>query len=189
MNIFTLVSRNFRRRPQTFRFPDRPHPAGEFRGLVRIDPDKCLTCGICDYVCVSGAITVVSRENDCAWSYDPGRCTFCGRCVDHCPGEALSHEEDRAPVYESQGALSQTTIVEYPACVECGRPALPFSERLLAIAHEEISDELRHRTRLCDRCRRRRSQAALRKGIDGYEGPAGPRPTAPDDPERSPDGR
>lgn len=169
MNIMTIVSRNLRRGPETLRFPDRHEPAPEYRGLVRMDPEKCLTCGICDHVCVSGAITVTSGEKECSWTYDPGRCTFCGRCVDHCPGEALTQEDDRAPVYAQTGALDKTVFVPYPACVECGRPALPFSERMLAVAYDEITQELRHRVRLCERCRRRRTQEALRKGFDGFD--------------------
>lgn len=177
MNIFAVISRNLRRSPQTLRFPDRPAPAPDFRGLVSIDTAACLSCGICDYVCVSGAITMVERDELAGdWTYDPGRCTFCGRCVDHCPGEALSHDGDRAANYKRPGALAHTATVAYPACPECGRPARPFSERLLAQAHEQISEELRTRSRLCDRCRRRRAQTVLKKGFGGVD-------------ERSDDGR
>ena len=93
-NIFTVVSRNFRRQAVTLRFPDRPAPDGEFRGSVGIDTAKCLTCGICDYVCVSGAISVEGGESGMDWRYEPGRCTFCGRCVDHCPGDRHKREPD-----------------------------------------------------------------------------------------------
>ncbi|HTX70170.1 MAG TPA: 4Fe-4S binding protein [Thermoleophilia bacterium] len=175
MNIWTIIGGNARKEAQTLRFPDRPRLAEHFRGLVRIDPGKCLTCGICDYVCVSGAITVTAHALDCEWKYDPGRCTFCGRCVDHCPGEALRHEQERAPAYARPGALDTEAHVAYPLCPECGRPSLPYDERLLARAHDEISEEMRERARLCDRCRMRRSQAALRlmtintdrKDVDG----------------------
>ncbi len=178
MNIIALISRNLRRRPQTLRFPDRPVPARGFRGLVAIDTGACLACGICDYVCVSGAITMLARDLGSDWTYDPGRCTFCGRCVDHCPGAALSHDADRAANYERPGALAHAATVVYPACPECGRPARPFSERLLAQGHEQISEELRERSRLCERCRRRRAQTVLKKGFGGAEGE-----------ERSDDGR
>ena len=163
-NIFTVVSRNFRRRAVTLRFPDRPVPDAEFRGSVGIDTAKCLTCGICDYVCVSGAIGVEAGESGMDWRYEPGRCTFCGRCVDHCPGDALAQEGDVVQVYARSGELSKHVKVDYPACPDCGRPARPFSERLLAKAYGEASDELRRRARLCQRCRLREAQRVLLKG-------------------------
>jgi formate hydrogenlyase subunit 6/NADH:ubiquinone oxidoreductase subunit I len=163
-NIFSVVSRNFRRRAVTLRFPDRPAPEGEFRGSVGIDTAKCLTCGICDYVCVSGAISVEAGESGMDWRYEPGRCTFCGRCVDHCPGDALAQEGDVVPPYARSGELSKHVKVDYPACPDCGRPARPFSERLLAKAYGEASDELRRRAQLCQRCRLREAQRVLLKG-------------------------
>ena len=86
-------------------------------------------------------------------------------------------EEDRAPTYTQSGALVQEEQIAYPACPECGLPARPYGERLLKMAHDDISREFRERIRLCERCRRRRSQAVLKKGFSGA-----------DDAERNADG-
>ena len=165
MNIVTVISRNLRRRPLTLRLPARHVPAAGFRGLVRNDAAKCLGCGTCDYVCVSGAIMVADHGEGCDWEYDPGRCTFCGRCVDCCPGDSLRQDEDRAPVYATAGALRDLVRVTYPACPRCGRPARPLGEVLRARAFDELSDELARRVLLCERCRLRHAQTVLKAGV------------------------
>lgn len=167
MSIWKLVGGNLRHGPKTLRFPQQPQPAAGFRGVVRMDPTRCLTCGICDHVCVSGAVHITSRDDDCLWSYDPGRCTFCGRCVDHCPGTALRHSDEEVPAYSQRRSLEHVVVVAYPRCVVCGQPAMPLPERLLLETQGLVCEELRQRSRLCDRCRRRRSQAALKTGLDG----------------------
>jgi len=164
MNIFNLISENYRRGPVTLPFPERHEPQTAYRGPVVMETDKCLACGICDYVCVSGAISVKAFDDHFEWTYDLGRCTFCGRCVDHCPGDALTQECDHSPSYAVSGDLRLTETVMYPACPECGRPALPFNEHMLPVAFSEVTEQLRERIHLCDRCRLKLTQRELRKG-------------------------
>lgn len=161
-NILTLLADNLRRPTVTLRFPDRPKPAASYRGMVRMDPEKCLACGICEYVCVSASITVDRHETSCDWSYDPGRCTFCGRCVRYCPGGALTQGEERPPAYAATGQLDEVHKVDYPACESCGEPTIPFSEALLSVAFDTVTEELRHRTRLCEKCRTRAAQGVVK---------------------------
>lgn len=168
-NILTLMTSNIRKRPVTLRFPDRPKPSVRYRGAVQFDPAKCLTCGICEYVCVSAAITVDRNETDCEWSYDAGRCTFCGRCVRYCPGEALSQQEERPSAYEVSGGMEERHTVEYVACSSCGRPTMPFNETMLAQAFTAVTDEVRSRTRLCEKCRTRIAQDAVKQSFSSSD--------------------
>jgi hydrogenase-4 component H len=169
MNILSLIAANLRRGPATVRFPAEVAPPRDYRGPVQIETGRCVACGVCAYVCPSAAISVADRTDHCDWSYDPGRCTFCGRCADLCLGHALSMEERPAPAYATPGALAQTHTVPYPACPECGNPARPISRELLARALPEVSGELLSRSRLCERCRLRKSQRALLSGMVGEE--------------------
>lgn len=178
MNIFNLISANLAGGPQSKRFPERVVPEAEYRGPVHIDPTKCLACGICDYVCVSRAISVVPGEDHAVWTYDPGRCTYCGRCVDHCTGHALTQESDRGANYERPGSMREVVEVTYPTCPECGKPAMPYNEVLLGTAFVEVSDDLRERIHLCERCRLKATQSALKKSFGAMT-----------DTERSSDGR
>jgi ferredoxin len=164
-SILNVLFGNFSQGTETLRFPDRAVPAAEYRGAVVIDREKCMVCGICDYVCVSGAIELHAYDDHGEWNYDPGRCTFCARCVDHCPAKALAQESDRPVSYGVAGALSVREEVAYPACPECGNPALPFDEAVLGRAFAEVSDELRQRVHLCEKCRRRATQSVMKKSF------------------------
>lgn len=162
MNILDIIKGNISRRPQTVRFPDREAPAAAYRGPVAMDPAKCLACGICDYVCVSRAITVTPAEGGCDWTYDPARCTFCGRCADHCPADAITQHGDCGDCYAKPGTQHVAVTVQYPECPECGGPAMPYNEAVLGAAFSEVSAQLRERVHLCERCRRRATTAALK---------------------------
>lgn len=161
MNIFSILVKNLRMRPVTLRFPGEvPHPV-DFRGPVKVQAEKCIGCGLCAYVCVSGAIRVIEHEDNCEWTYSPGRCTFCGQCVTVCPVEALRMEGRSAPSYFRAEALDEVHRVPYPPCPECGRPTPPVREAMLALAFKEITPEILARSQLCQRCRQRAAQRGL----------------------------
>jgi formate hydrogenlyase subunit 6 len=156
MNIFQTIVKNLRTGPVTLRFPQRVAPAKEYRGLVQITPERCVGCATCAYVCSSAAISVEGFSTSYQWRYDPGKCTFCGRCVEVCPTRALVMEEDRPPVYKESGELSVIYSLPYPLCPVCGQIAKPVNEAVLALAFDEVSEEIRTWSRLCARCRSQR---------------------------------
>ena len=167
MNIFHLIAGNLRRGPETQRFPARQAPGPAYRGHVAVDPDACLTCGICADVCVSAAIELRPAEESCEWVYDPARCTFCGVCVTHCPADALTQAADRGPSSGRPGEQTLTVRVDFPACLECGRPTLPQNEILLSAAFPHAARELHDRARLCEGCRQRATALVMKKAMGG----------------------
>lgn len=62
-----------------------------------VDHDRCAGCGICQDVCLAGAIAVEKIAQ-----VDPKHCTGCGSCIQQCPSGALSLHPIR------QGELSKT---------------------------------------------------------------------------------
>ena len=40
--------------------------------------------------CTAKAIEFKAGKGEFTWSYEPGQCTFCGRCVEGCKEHALS---------------------------------------------------------------------------------------------------
>lgn len=161
MNIFEILTKNLFHKPVTLRFPKKvPEPDG-YRGLVEINEKKCICCGICAYVCVSKAVAVNQHHDGCEWEYHPGRCTFCGKCADSCPGDALSMGDKSGTSYSQPEELKKTHHIPYPICPECGRPTPAVSEAVLMRAFKEVTEQIRSRGLLCQRCRRRRSQRDL----------------------------
>jgi formate hydrogenlyase subunit 6/NADH:ubiquinone oxidoreductase subunit I len=126
MNIFTMMWKNLLRGPETLRFPARPAVGRGYRGLVRFDPELCTGCAICKFRCTSRAIEYKAGKGEFTWSYDPGRCTFCGRCVEGCiehalkegrTEHALTQEQACPPIYATLGELkkSYTVLRKAPA--------------------------------------------------------------------------
>jgi formate hydrogenlyase subunit 6/NADH:ubiquinone oxidoreductase subunit I len=120
MNILIMMWRNLWRGYQTLLFPARPKVTEHFRGQVEFDPALCTGCAICRFRCTSRAIEFKAGKGEFTWSYNPGQCTFCGRCVEGCKDHALaegrsewalSQEEACPPVYLTQGELKKSYTV------------------------------------------------------------------------------
>ncbi len=58
------------------------------RSEIRIDPSRCVDCGLCSGVCPSGALAFsVSQRR---LSFDAARCFVCEQCLPSCPFAAIS---------------------------------------------------------------------------------------------------
>ena len=59
-----------------------------FQGAIwpELDPDACISCGLCAKSCAEGAIAM-GGEGDRP-VFTPGKCLYCGDCVKVCPTEA-----------------------------------------------------------------------------------------------------
>lgn len=75
-------------------------PFAGSRGLHAMRRDSegnaaCIGCGLCEAVCPSKAITVITTEDPehnkvvNAYELDLLRCVFCGFCIDACPVSAI----------------------------------------------------------------------------------------------------
>ena len=135
MNILTMMWKNLRRGYQTLLFPARPKITARFRGLVEFDPRHCTGCAVCRMRCTSRAIEFRAGKGEFTWSYNPGQCTFCGRCVEGCiehalkegHGEhALSQQEDTPPIYTTQGELKKSyTVARRPPAAKAAATPKP----------------------------------------------------------------
>ena len=144
MKILTMMWKNLRRGYQTLLFPERPKVTERFRGLVQFDPAYCTGCAICRMRCTSRAIEFKAGKGEFTWSYNPGQCTFCGRCVEGCidhalkegrTEHALTQQEACPPVYLTQGELKKSyTVARKPPASKPAAPAVAPASRPAVLA-------------------------------------------------------
>jgi len=111
MRIFSMLWRNLWGGSRTLPFPARPKVSEHYRGLVHFDPELCSGCAICKMRCTARAIEFKTGKGEFTWSYNPGQCTFCGRCVDGCKQHALHQESECPQIYSTPGELSTSYTV------------------------------------------------------------------------------
>lgn len=133
-NILRLIFKNLRKGTVSFQLPHKHEcTSDQYRGLIHNNPEGCVGCGACAYVCPTAAIVVTRGANSFNWSYDPGRCTFCGRCIDRCRPGSLSIESKLPPIYAKQGELKVSYEIEKkkpaprPAAPAAAKPAAPVA--------------------------------------------------------------
>jgi formate hydrogenlyase subunit 6/NADH:ubiquinone oxidoreductase subunit I len=111
MNMLVMLLRNLWGGNRTLPFPERPPVSERFRGLVQFDASKCCGCAVCKFRCTSRAIDFKAGKGEFTWSYNPGQCTFCGRCVEGCKDHAICQESAPPPVYSTSGELKKSYTI------------------------------------------------------------------------------
>lgn len=162
--FFRIVLRNIAQGPATIKYPFEDTPVPEkLRGKIKHNPDLCLTCHICEYVCAGGAIRFEETAdkkgvNFMLWH---NTCTFCGLCAHYCPTKAIQMTNDYHTAHRQSEkfAYMEKTLVKKQLCICCGAPIIPLPKKMLELIYGQGGD-LKGLSRMCPQCRRK----ALWKG-------------------------
>jgi formate hydrogenlyase subunit 6/NADH:ubiquinone oxidoreductase subunit I len=168
MGILDIVVRNTRRSPRTRRPTDEVNRPPDLRGSLRHDANRCVGCKTCEYVCVTGGVKVNEEgQDESEWRYSPGQCTFCGRCVEFCPTQAMSFEQKPVPVSTNQAA-EVAHPVPRQSCARCGQPIKQVPEPLLERLYgKPLPDNVIELRGYCQRCRARIFGERLKAAVIG----------------------
>jgi ferredoxin len=98
------------------------YPAQGRNGL-NFSPSRCTSCGLCQYVCPTNAVSTGDNIQGYVRNFDLNKCVFCGLCEAACTPSAIrltvnSHAWAVEPKQNIIGG-----VVERSACPECGRKA------------------------------------------------------------------
>jgi energy-converting hydrogenase B subunit K len=127
------------------------------------DPEKCTTCGRCEYYCPTGAIMVdTGSEGKCTdcricedvcpvgaiteGVVDEEKCTLCLKCVSECPNSAMYIEDFKVKIRKSEEGEEITGSIV--SCLNCGLCAEACTHGALRV----IDGKLRYDPTLCEDC-------------------------------------
>ena len=97
---FKMMCRTTRRRPMTIMYPyEKEWVPDNYRGRPGLRFDKCLGCGICEKMCPTTCIDIVTVKDDMGKDVkrpqvNLGRCMMCGYCAEYCPVNAMTVTPD-----------------------------------------------------------------------------------------------
>lgn len=108
LNVTTQYPRERRKMPDCF------------RGYILFDPERCISCFQCSFVCPANAIWMKEAPSGRYYpTLDYGKCIFCHFCVDTCPGGALKQTKIHDVAYKDMDEMFTLTeeMIEPPEII------------------------------------------------------------------------
>ncbi len=105
----------------TVQYPrQRKKMPDNFRGYILFDPEKCINCWECAFICPANAIRMKEAPNKKYYpTVDYGKCIFCHFCIDSCSGGALRTTKIHDVAYKDMDDMVTLTeeMIEPPEII------------------------------------------------------------------------
>lgn len=103
----------------TVEFPEhRESLPDNYRGMLRLDIETCISCSACERICPNKTITMVQIITDKGAKIMPQigieRCLFCALCEEVCPPKCLTLGKD----YDQFGVYDKRDLIKRPEELE-----------------------------------------------------------------------
>jgi ferredoxin len=126
--------------------------------MIQHNPEACVACGLCAYVCAGGAIKLQETEDEKAIDFVVwhNSCTFCGLCEFYCPTKAihLTNDYHTAHLQADKFSFAERTRVKKQPCIRCGVPIIPLSPKMAEKIYGKDGD-VKNLMKMCPECRRK----------------------------------
>lgn len=135
LNVTTHYPRERKRQPDCF------------RGYMLFDPERCISCFQCSFICPANAIWMKEAPSGRYYpTVDYGKCIFCHFCVDSCPGGALRTTKIHDVAYRDMDEMVTFTeeLVEPPEIIREDKVVVDYviDQEDLSLKRTKEKDEL-----------------------------------------------
>ena len=135
LNITTHYPRERKRQPECF------------RGFMLFEPERCISCFQCSFVCPANAIWLKEAPSGRYYpTVDHGKCIYCHFCVDSCLGGALKGTKIHDIAFRTMEEMFVMTeeMVESPGIIREDRVVVDYviDKEDLTLKRTKEEDEL-----------------------------------------------